>query len=1273
MTNSIKSTKASTIRRGGIKNSKRSSSRQINPAIVYDFALRCAIRANLEQQENKSTTSGISPTTSLKKKKDERHSLHHSFSSLTDIFSDTKQTDKLTREIVKGLIRRLEDVYKERDTSKVEYVDTRFRAVCKLVKKSLSEHRYRPTGTINDTVILFLKSSESQLKNDPDKPALWYDDLQKFITRYVEIVIQTIQQDAPSAATPELLEKLSVFCTPPNSQKGSVVIDKRSSSSSSTTTAATSELDSIINFPMIVFIKELFQVDDDEHYKKLLELVPICTESALLNDLKKCINHVHTNSKKDDFPTLQAYENWQKTELKQLTELMNSMMLMNPNLSIAPSNEIDYTNLLSRQNSNDSYNSLSSQNSDTLSFTFIPSDPRNCFRFLMNACLDRDIENFSSVPESERSKTSVLTHPSDELLRECWKTWRLSSPFRAILYLTLAKSKFDKDELSIEDINEAIRSLDKRDNLVRVLESLNNSLLHQLADGLSKYWKISPGWVQDIVDLLEKIYSHPIYLEVYPNPKSEFSLLEDIVKGAAVERWSKIEGKSKDPEADDLINLINMADNLSKELFLIAEKKFREPIMETLFIPSIVMARQMPYFALEMENWSYSQESKSCPVDIAFELYRKVLSLEKLYDQYGPEHKKSLFKVESWFLPHVKRWLIKTNESTIEWVDNAIAEDKFQRVSDNALHSSSIIDLFSMFNQAVDFVTDLEWPNTIQHCLFETFLSKIIGEGIQHYCYALEDLVKYELYSNRFSLDLPAEVRSASILEKARYQIMGGRGLQKLEGVPEDLCVKLNDIEAARGKLDRLYQVMHVDEIAQFMRQNLTSQSNYKSTQNNHLYTIKVIRAENLQPLDKNGLSDPYVTFEIDRKPVMRTRTVYETLNPRWDEEFDIWLSGERTVEVLAVVNDEDVITADEECGVVWFKLSPEYYDDFLTHELVLDLSPQGTLVLRISMEGEKNDIQFWFGKAFRTLKRSEHDIAGLIVDKMGPYIRRCLSRQVIDKLLKRDNVGFFSAFTRATSKQVDPDLQDCENAIAPLLDFLESNLKILSNNLSEVNIHTVVLKVWQEILRTLDSILLPPLSEYISEVKPLDMYQLHVVFKWLELLKIFFNGGEDGDAIPLESLENETYHALLAINVSYNLDTENLIQEYKLTYQKSSPRASWKLTAKRPDRSKTVYHSKHTIRHGRRNSIKKEEKSKCNLNELEGDAILRLLRMRHDRQAKDFLSQEFEKRNGVPGGDVSELVVRDQLPESPTSLTDQQKENLSHRTIPSEGVTLTD
>lgn len=92
-----------------------------------------------------------------------------------------------------------------------------------------------------------------------------------------------------------------------------------------------------------------------------------------------------------------------------------------------------------------------------------------------------------------------------------------------------------------------------------------------------------------------------------------------------------------------------------------------------------------------------------------------------------------------------------------------------------------------MFNQAVDFVSGLEWPNNIQHCLFETFLSKIIGEGIQHYCYTLEDLVKKDVFPNIVNNEISAEIPSPSLLDKARFQIMGGRGLSKEEGVPEDL------------------------------------------------------------------------------------------------------------------------------------------------------------------------------------------------------------------------------------------------------------------------------------------------------------------------------------------------------------------------------------------------------------------------------------------------------------------------------------------------------
>lgn len=79
----------------------------------------------------------------------------------------------------------------------------------------------------------------------------------------------------------------------------------------------------------------------------------------------------------------------------------------------------------------------------------------------MSMCLDHDTDNLSTLPEAERAKTSALSQQSDELLRECWKTWRLSAPFRAILYLSLVKSKFDSNELGLDDINDALRSLER--------------------------------------------------------------------------------------------------------------------------------------------------------------------------------------------------------------------------------------------------------------------------------------------------------------------------------------------------------------------------------------------------------------------------------------------------------------------------------------------------------------------------------------------------------------------------------------------------------------------------------------------------------------------------------------------------------------------------------------------------------------------------------------------------------------------------------------------
>ena len=46
---------------------------------------------------------------------------------------------------------------------------------------------------------------------------------------------------------------------------------------------------------------------------------------------------------------------------------------------------------------------------------------------------------------------------------------------------------------------------------------------------------------------------------------------------------------------------------------------------------------------------------------------------------------------------------------------------------------------------------------------------------------------------------------------------------------------------------------------------------------------------------------------------------------------------------------------------------------------------------MRISMEGERDDIQFHFGRAFRWLKRTESDMVRTFVDKV-----RLTSRELV-------------------------------------------------------------------------------------------------------------------------------------------------------------------------------------------------------------------------------------------------------------------------------------
>ena len=195
--------------------------------------------------------------------------------------------------------------------------------------------------------------------------------------------------------------------------------------------------------------------------------------------------------------------------------------------------------------------------------------------------------------------------------------------------------------------------------------------------------------------------------------------------------------------------------------------------------------------------------------------------------------------------------------------------------------------------------------------------------------------------------------------------------------------MKLNNLEFAVRQLDKLEKEVNVDGCVEVIEKNSPPLNQRQRKVNNYVFTIKIVEAEDLKACDVDGLSDPYVVLGDEyQKRLAKTRIIYNNLNPRWDETVDITTQG--PLNIIATVWDWDAL-GDHDCvGRTSIKLDPSHFSDFLPREYWLDLDTQGRLLLRISMEGERDDIQFYFGKAFRTLTRTERDMTRQITDKVS-------------------------------------------------------------------------------------------------------------------------------------------------------------------------------------------------------------------------------------------------------------------------------------------------
>lgn len=150
---------------------------------------------------------------------------------------------------------------------------------------------------------------------------------------------------------------------------------------------------------------------------------------------------------------------------------------------------------------------------------------------------------------------------------------------------------------------------------------------------------------------------------------------------------------------------------------------------------------------------------------------------------------------------------------------------------------------------------------------------------------------------------------------------------------------------------------------------------------------------------------------------------------------------------------------------------------------------------------------------------------------QISPFIRQNVSRTVLKTLVKSGSIsldynkaiGNVTAFYRsalgsnasevqiplpqAEKPRVRPeDLTDVEleQAITPVFDFFDANLPTLNTYLSDSAKDMVMIRVWKEILVVIEGLLIPPLSDSPSDMKPLSDKEVDIVFKWLKVSYCF-------------------------------------------------------------------------------------------------------------------------------------------------------------------------
>jgi len=552
------------------------------------------------------------------------------------------------------------------------------------------------------------------------------------------------------------------------------------------------------------------------------------------------------------------------------------------------------------------------------------------------------------------------------------------------------------------------------------------------------------GALQIAILLWRMISKNKIYREAKNNlPETFREEIRSELKTCAYKRYDLLKSKSTpfqesaECELTSVINLINLIINDLED----NEKYYKKAFSREANITKLTAKVYIENFLNEFTNIKkYLQAPEALQYsDVAFNLFNELLHLEDYYNKTIPSLKNIFINrsnetlgnesiIEAYFYPFIQKWLNDLDKQTSEWVKKSIAEDDYQNNTIyNIPHSSSIVKLFDMIYNELNFIKDLRWNNLIQYQSFLLTFSKTINKAIDQYC----ELIK------------EGEIKS-SPKEKSDNQVYI---------VSNDTCTKLCNIEVAQLKLADIYR-----EINELITENyITDEESMEDINNpvvSGIFLLQILCGENLTPCNNDGFSNPYVVIRIpvnlnnldnsgninnnnnnknkenneeetmttndllntdnnldeekNNEPmssadfnrgrlVAKSSVVHDSLNPIWDETFQVSICPTTSLDIKVYNKNSNFLMENQICGTGTINFS-SIYNNHQTHDVWVELEPQGRVLIRLTKMGNSENLEFHLKQATHHLKRCRDDFVRAIVNRMVPYMRIVLYKMIKDQ-----------------------------------------------------------------------------------------------------------------------------------------------------------------------------------------------------------------------------------------------------------------------------------